>query len=1228
MSDPASGSSEGPDVPKLSTGEQRAEQMRLANKAKLEKAETDANMLNGANLADTAAMRAELAANGEPMSSKEEQMQLSAKFNERLEYMFPGHERSRSWLSLFKAMDDDGSGLVTFTDLQNVLRKQMKVPVTDLPEARLQALWCTLDEDDSNYVAQAEFGKFMLLAGPSHSIVGKAEQTSEQVKQQNIEKLKKAEQEAAEMAGADLTNTAAMRKELAALDMEPSSLEEQKALSLKFNERLEYMFPGKDRNRSWLALFKAVDDDNSGLINYDELQGMVRKQMKISTAELPVANLKALWCALDTDDSNNVGHTEFGKLMTLAIPAEVVAGVAARRAEELRQEHLAAAAAEKAAASMLTGADLTDTAAMRTELDGLGIPAADVEAQTEIALRFNDQLEYLFPGKDRNRSWLQFFRAVDEDNSGLIVFDELIVMVRKRMKIAAVDLPDNTLKALWISLDVDNSNNVAQSEFGRFMLLGGPSHSMTGVGEQHAEERRQAVLKKAAEMEEAAKRLVGANLTDTAAMRSELAAQGSPPVTDEEQMAMSTTFNRVLEYMYPGKGRSWTQLFAAVDDDGSGQVTYAELEHAVRKDMKISDGDLSDDRLKALWCLLDADDSNMLNTVEFGKFMMLAGPARTAKGTAEKHAEEMAKQAQAKLAKERREANLLNGANLVDTAAMRSELAALGIQPASQKDQEAMALQFNKQLEYLYPGSDRNRTWLQFFRAVDEDGSGLISFDEIVDMTREQMKMTEAELPDTALKALWCSMDSDDSNTVAQAEFGRLMKLANPAEVVAGVQDRRGRELIAANKAKAAADAAEAKRRSGYVMTTKEMSEQLTNLGIPPANETEQREISVKFNARLDYIVPGKGATRTWLTLFKAVDIDGSGCITYDELHGMVRQKLKLTKPDLPDIQIMALWVALDADASNQISSAEFGRFMRLTQQKRTAISSSRDDRKIPLAKLSPKAKPLPPPPGSNRPSGVFARNMAEARGANPPPPQESESIFSWPSRKYERPISPPGSSTRSGSAAPRTLHTVSPPARPLSALDEQYRQLVASQRREASSGRRAHRPMTARTPRSAQLEGLLSPRHKVVHYRPSSSPQPMGPYDRNIGPYSRGWSRPRSPPAAMSSPRPRTGQGPGRSTRASYGASIWAMRDASPPRFAAVGPVERDYMHGIDMYRRLCDRAIQRAEDLGSPVVGEHVYDGSKEMVFPGQAKEFGRYMKLTAPPHRMTGKGERRDW
>jgi len=87
-------------------------------------------------------------------------------------------------------------------------------------------------------------------------------------------------------------------------------------------------------------------------------------------------------------------------------------------------------------------------------------------------------------------------------------------------------------------------------------------------------------------------------------------------------------------------------------------------------------------------------------------------------------------------------------------------------------------------------------------------------------------------------------------------------------------------------------------------------------------------------------------------------------------------------------------------------------------------------------------------------------------------------------------------------------------------------------------------------------------------------------------------------------------------------------MRDASPPRFAAVGPVERDYMHGIDMYRRLCDRAIQRAEDLGSPVVGEHVYDGSKEMVFPGQAKEFGRYMKLTAPPHRMTGKGERRDW
>jgi len=87
-------------------------------------------------------------------------------------------------------------------------------------------------------------------------------------------------------------------------------------------------------------------------------------------------------------------------------------------------------------------------------------------------------------------------------------------------------------------------------------------------------------------------------------------------------------------------------------------------------------------------------------------------------------------------------------------------------------------------------------------------------------------------------------------------------------------------------------------------------------------------------------------------------------------------------------------------------------------------------------------------------------------------------------------------------------------------------------------------------------------------------------------------------------------------------------MEGATPPKFAAVGPVERDYMHGIDMYRRLCERAVQRAESMGSPVIGDApgaVFPGSTEQVSPNDADEFGRYMKLTGPSHRMTGKGER---
>ena len=65
-------------------------------------------------------------------------------------------------------------------------------------------------------------------------------------------------------------------------------------LSLKFNEHLDAMPDG--RQRGWIALFKEMDNDDSGVLTYDEIHALARKKLKLSAKDLPDDTIKALWC--------------------------------------------------------------------------------------------------------------------------------------------------------------------------------------------------------------------------------------------------------------------------------------------------------------------------------------------------------------------------------------------------------------------------------------------------------------------------------------------------------------------------------------------------------------------------------------------------------------------------------------------------------------------------------------------------------------------------------------------------------------------------------------------------------------------------------------------------------------------------------------------------------------------------------------------------------------------
>ncbi len=83
----------------------------------------------------------------------------------------------------------------------------------------------------------------------------------------------------------------------------------------------------------------------------------------------------------------------------------------------------------------------------------------------------------------------------------------------------------------------------------------------------------------------------------------------------------------------------------------------------------------------------------------------------------------------------------------------------------------------------------------------------------------------------------------------------------------------------------------------------------------PRASEEELVDISILLNEAQRSIVP-HWETPSWFKLFRHVDSDGSGLISYDEFAHMARVDLKLSEEQLSETKMKAVWLALDEDGS------------------------------------------------------------------------------------------------------------------------------------------------------------------------------------------------------------------------------------------------------------------------------------------------------------------------
>lgn len=110
---------------------------------------------------------------------------------------------------------------------------------------------------------------------------------------------------------------------------------------------------------------------------------------------------------------------------------------------------------------------------------------------------------------------------------------------------------------------------------------------------------------------------------------------------------------------------------------------------------------------------------------------------------------------------------------------------------------------------------------------------------------------------------------------------------------------------------------------------------------VPALNDDEIRSVSELFYTQLQEKEDARA--RTFFQLFKAMDIDGSRRIAFNELERMVRGKLRLGEKSLPQEKLLGLWKVLDENESGFIDTGELSRFLRIGAPKTlTAVERAR----------------------------------------------------------------------------------------------------------------------------------------------------------------------------------------------------------------------------------------------------------------------------------------------
>ena len=143
----------------------------------------------------------------------------------------------------------------------------------------------------------------------------------------------------------------------------------------------------------------------SGYITYDELHTIIRQHLLKKPKVFPDSTIKALWCALDADDSNAIQKDEMASFFKLGAPA--VHKLDARQLNLSKEHSSVNLVGYLERHGMGNAIASTPTKEMLKELEAAGVALPTDEELTELSKKLNIWLneKRVLDGKDHSITW-------------------------------------------------------------------------------------------------------------------------------------------------------------------------------------------------------------------------------------------------------------------------------------------------------------------------------------------------------------------------------------------------------------------------------------------------------------------------------------------------------------------------------------------------------------------------------------------------------------------------------------------------------------------------------------------------------------------------------------------------------------------------------------------------------------------------------------------------------